>query len=55
MLDKLDASKSGYYDYLKRGPSKTKIRRERITEEVKRIHKESFEIYGSPKITSESR
>ena len=53
MLDKLDASKSGYYDYLKRGPSKTKIRRERITEEVKRIHKESFEIYGSPKITSE--
>lgn len=53
MLDKLDVSKSGYYDYLKRGPSKTKIRRERITEEVKRIHTESFGIYGSPKITSE--
>ena len=54
MLEKLKLSKSGYYACLKRGPSKTKIRRERITKEVKRIPKESFEIYGSPKITSES-
>ena len=53
MLEKLKLSKSGYYACLKRGPSKTKIRRERITKEVKRIPKESFEIYGSPKITSE--
>ena len=53
MLEKLKLSKSGYYACLKRGPSKTKIRREGITKEVKRIPKESFEIYGSPKITSE--
>ena len=53
MLEKLKLSKSGYYACLKRGPNKTKIRRERITKEVKRIPKESFEIYGSPKITSE--
>lgn len=53
MLEKLKLSKSGYYACLKRGPNKTKIRRERITKEVKRIPKESFEIYGLPKITSE--
>ena len=53
MLEKLKLSKSGYYACLKRGPSKTKIRRERITKEVKRIPKESFEIYGSHKIKSE--
>ena len=44
MLEKLKLSKSGYYACLKRGPSKTKIRRERITKEVKRIPKESFEM-----------
>ena len=51
MLKKLEVSKSGYYDYLKRGPSKTKQRREKITKEIKKIHEESHEIYGSPKIT----
>lgn len=51
MLNKLDVSKSGFYDYIKRSPSKTKIRKERITKRIKEIHKESYEIYGSPKIT----
>ena len=50
VLNKLDVSKSGYYDYVKRGPSQTKLRRERITKEVKNIAEESHEIYGSPKI-----
>lgn len=51
MLKKLEVSKSGYYDYLKRGPSKTKQRREKITKEVEKIYNESHKIYGSPKIT----
>ncbi len=51
MLKKIDVSRSGFYDYLKRVPSKTKLRKERITKEIKKIHKESYEIYGSPKIT----
>ena len=51
MLKKLDVSRSGFYDYLKRVPCKTKLRKERITKEIKKIHKESYEIYGSPKIT----
>lgn len=36
---------------MKRVPCKTKLRKERITKEIKKIHKESYEIYGSPKIT----
>lgn len=51
MLKKLNVSKSGYYDYLKRIPSQTKLRKERLAKEIKEIHKESHEIYGSPKIT----
>ena len=51
VLKKLDVSRLGFYDYLKRVPSKTKLRKERITKEIKKIHKESYEIYGSPKIT----
>ena len=51
MLKKLNVSKSGYYDYLKKIPSQTKLRRERLTRQIKEIHKESYEIYGSPKIT----
>ena len=51
VLKKLDVSRLGFYDYLKRVPSKTKLRKERIIKEIKKIHKESYEIYGSPKIT----
>lgn len=51
MLKKLEVSKSGYYDYIKRKPSQTKQRREKITKEVEKVYKESHEIYGSPKIT----
>lgn len=28
-----------------------RLKKERITKEIKKIHKESYEIYGSPKIT----
>ncbi len=51
MLKKLQLSKSGYYEYLKRKPCKQKIRKARITERIKKIYKGSKEIYGAPKIT----
>ena len=51
MLKKLDVSKSGYYDYINRKPSQTSQRREKITKKVEKIYKDSYEIYGSPKIT----
>lgn len=50
MLNKLKLCKSGYYDYLKRIPCKQKIRKEKLTAKIKKIHKESREIYGAPKI-----
>ena len=37
----------------KKRSKQNKNKKRRITKEVKRIPKESFEIYGSPKITSE--
>ena len=36
MLKKLQLSKSGYYEYLKRKPCKQKIRKARITERIKK-------------------
>ena len=51
MLEKLNISKSGYYDYLKRKPCNQKIRRAKLVIRIKEIHRESKEIYGAPKIT----
>ena len=46
----LGVSTSGYYDYLKRESSKQELLKEEIKVKTKEIHKESFEIYGAPKI-----
>ena len=51
MLKKLGVSKSGYYDWLKRKPSKQAERRKKVKESIRNIHAESNEIYGAPKIT----
>lgn len=51
MLNKLELSKSGYYEYLRRKPCKQKIRKAQVTEKIIKIHEESKEIYGAPKIT----
>ncbi len=51
MLEKLNISKSGYYDYLKRKPCNQKIRKAKLAVRIREIHRESKEIYGAPKIT----
>lgn len=51
VLKKLGVSKSGYYDWLKRKPSKQAERREKVKKDILNIHTESKEIYGAPKIT----
>lgn len=51
VLKKLGVSKSGYYDWLKRRPSKQAERRKKVKESICNIHTESKEIYGAPKIT----
>lgn len=51
----LKVSKSGYYDYVKRKPSKRQLENEAIIAEIKKIHEESKQRYGSPKITKHMR
>lgn len=51
MLKLLDVSSSGYYDWKNRKPSQQQIRKEEIKIQITEIHNESFQIYGSPKIT----
>lgn len=50
MCKVLNVSKSGYYDWRKRPLSNQARRRQQLTKEVKRVHEESNQIYGSPKI-----
>lgn len=49
----LGVSRSGYYSWHGRGMSCRALRREKIAEEVERIHSESREIYGYRKVHKE--
>ena len=49
----LDVSRSGYYNWQVRKPSKRSIEDSLVTTEVKQIFKDSKMRYGSPKITIE--
>jgi transposase InsO family protein len=51
MCQVLGVSKSGYYAWLKRPKSDQRKRREKLTARIKRVHLESRQTYGSPKIT----
>lgn len=51
MCEVLGVSTSGYYAWYNRPKSEQKKRRDLLTARIKRIHLESREIYGSPKIT----
>lgn len=47
----LGVSRSGYYSFKTRGPSMSQLRKEETMEEILRIHDESHQNYGAPKIT----
>ena len=51
MLKLIGVSKSGYYAYKRRKPSKNNIRKQAIKKEIAHIYNESRQIYGAPKIT----
>ena len=53
MCQIMDVSRSGYYDFIKRPESERSKRQKLVLEKIKSIHKESYEIYGSPTITKE--
>jgi putative transposase len=46
----LEVSTSGYYAWLKRGPSERSKENAALLEEIKKSHKESNETYGAPRI-----
>ena len=53
MAQILGVSRSGYYDFLKRKPSKRELENEEIVRKIRTIFKESHETYGSPRIHAE--
>jgi transposase InsO family protein len=50
MCDVLGVSRSGYYAFRRRGPSRRDVANERLLEEIRAVHKRSHGIYGSPRI-----
>lgn len=46
-------TRSGYYDWLGRKPSRRVLERQQIIQEIRTVYKESKSRYGSPKITNE--
>ena len=55
MVRLLEVSRSGYYAWLDRAPSKAAIRREVIEQKVAYFHGDSDEVYGSPRILADLR
>lgn len=53
VLKHLGVSRSGYHAWLNRIPSDATQRKIRIMEKIRELHKESYQIYGAPKITRE--
>jgi len=53
MAEVLGVSRSGYYDFLHKGPSKRALEDHGIVEEIKKAHKTSRGAYGSPRVHAE--
>ncbi len=53
MCKVLGVSRSGYYEWLKREPSKREIENQNLMEQIRNIHHKSKRTYGSPRITRE--
>lgn len=51
----LEVSRSGYYAWIKRVPSKQAVRRERIEQKVAWFHGESDSVSGAPRILADLR
>jgi transposase InsO family protein len=49
----LSVSPSGYYAWRKRRPSRRQVENDRLAAEIRQIHQESYQTYGSPRIHAE--
>jgi len=55
LCEVLDVSRSGFYAWLHRQPSRRERENEAIAVHVREVHRQSREIYGSPRIYAELR
>lgn len=55
MCKVLGVSKSGYCKWLNSEPSKRAVENKKITDQIRDIHQESKQTYGSPRITQQLR
>ncbi len=55
MCKALKVSRSGYYSWLTRKPSKREVENSKLLVEIRQIHQRSDQTYGSPRITMELR
>lgn len=55
MCKVLKVSRSGYYGWLKRRPSKWEVENGKLLVKIRMIHQQSNQTYGSPRITMELR
>ncbi len=53
MCKVLKVSRSGYYFWLTKKPSKRAIENRALSDQIRKIHKQSRQTYGSPRITAE--
>ena len=53
MCNVLKASRSGYYAFAKGTMSAREMANEKLLEEIRSVHAENHEIYGSPRIYRE--
>lgn len=53
MCEVLKVSRSGYYAWSTRQPSRRKQANEELLERIRRVHRQSRRLYGSPRITAE--
>lgn len=55
MCKVLKVSRSGYYGWLKRKPSKWEVENGKLLGKIRKIYQQSNQTYGSPRITMELR
>ena len=53
MCEVLKVSRSGYYAWNTRQPSRQRIANEELLERIRKVHSQSRRLYGSPRITAE--
>ncbi len=55
MCHMLQVSRSGYYDWIDRPASARRLRQEALVVEIRRVHAQSRQLYGSPRVWAELR